>query len=386
MSLAHSDFTESTCTVLTCTSQEFQSFYDNESLLTDDLSDDALRNIIGPNRTRLREAETRYRLDDLLSAMLEHAPHPLGRRYVAVSLHVAREDGVVNAAKSWMDNLLLPMLAISKAIKTEPASSQTPSIDTTVQHIECASPTLRAKVALRERYHCAITKAFDQARARELSKEGRVGEVPNKVGQLPMEAAHIIPFLLNEFDDQLINSLEIVRDVLSFSCPTHLCRPVQTWDMLRSWTQIDFRTLIGPNIDSPANAIYMTTVEHTTFGHFEFYLDKEAFPDIPNKYKVRMSQDGRFLTNGSREEDVEFPTLEESSVEPPNPDYLKVHAAFAKVLHLCGAAQYMDGVELDAEMEGTLRPNGETDFGSYLQSKLLDTKRGVGLNRDNHRA
>ncbi|KAH8993395.1 hypothetical protein EDB92DRAFT_398703 [Lactarius akahatsu] len=368
MSLPHSDSTESTCAVLACPSQEFQHLYDNERLLTGDLSDEALRSIIGPNRTRLREAETRCRLDDLLSAMLEHAPHPLGRRYVAVSLHVAREDGVVDAAKAWLDNLLLPMLAISKAIKTEPASSQTPTNDTTVQHVESASPTLRAKVALRERYHCAITKAFDIARARKLSKEGRVGEVPNKVGQLPMEAAHIIPFLLNEFDDQLVSSLEI------------------TWDMLRSWTQIDLRTLIGPNIDSPANAIYMTTVEHSTFGHFEFYLDKEAFPDIPNKYKVRMSQDGRLLTNGSREEDVEFPTLEESSVEPPNPDYLRVHAAFAKVLHLCGAAQYMDSVELDAEMEGTLRPNGETDFGSYLQSKLLDTKRGVGRNRDNHRS
>ncbi len=83
-----------------------------------------------------------------------------------------------------------------------------------------------------------------------------------------------------------------------------------------------------------------------------------------------MSQAGSFLTNGSSEENVEFPTLEESSVEPPNPDYLRVHAAFAKVLHLCGAAEYMESVEMDAEMEGTLRLNGETDFGSYLQSKL----------------
>jgi hypothetical protein len=45
------------------------------------------------------------------------------------------------------------------------------------------------------------------------------------------------------------------------------------------------------------------------------------------------------------EVDVEFPTREESSVEPPNPEYLNVHAAFAKVLHLCGAAEYMDSVE-----------------------------------------
>ena len=85
-----------------------------------------------------------------------------------------------------------------------------------------------------------------------------------------------------------------------------------------------------------------------------------------------MSRQRRRLSNGLKEADVEFRT-EEPSVEPPNPDYLKVHAAFTKVLHLCGAADYMQKVEADAEMEGTLRMNGETDFGSNLQSKLAIT-------------
>ncbi|KAH9168292.1 hypothetical protein EDB89DRAFT_2074118 [Lactarius sanguifluus] len=379
MSLPRSDSVESICSVLTFTSNEFKDVYENENLLTEVLSDEALRGIIDRNRVRLREADSRYRLDDLLSAMLLHAPHSSGRRYVAVCLHIAHqkgEDGVVNAAKAWLDNLLLPMLAISKAVKTEPASSQTPTIDTTVQYIESASrrdqPTLRSKVALRERYRCAITKAFDITLARKLAKERRAGEIPD-VAQHPMEAAHIIPFLLNKFDDKVISSPQIVRNVLSSSRPTHLCRQTsaaRTWDMLQSWTQINFKTLIGSNINSPTNAVYMTKVEHTNFGRFDFYLDKEAFPDSPNKYKVHMSRDGGILTNGLREGDVEFPTLEESSIEPPNPEYLKVHAAFAKVLHLCGAAEYIDSVERDAEMEGTLRLNGETDFGSYLQSKF----------------
>ncbi|KAH9033503.1 hypothetical protein EDB85DRAFT_1951172 [Lactarius pseudohatsudake] len=46
--------------------------------------------------------------------------------------------------------------------------------------------------------------------------------------------------------------------------------------MLQSWTRIDFKTLVGPNINSPTNAIYMTSIEHEMFGRFEFYLDKEA--------------------------------------------------------------------------------------------------------------
>lgn len=35
-------------------------------------------------------------------------------------------------------------------------------------------------------------------------------------------------------------------------------------------------TLVEPNMNLPANAIYMTRVEHGTFGQFELYLDKEA--------------------------------------------------------------------------------------------------------------
>ncbi|KAF8464939.1 hypothetical protein DFH94DRAFT_784376 [Russula ochroleuca] len=367
--LPRSDSAESIVSVLTCASDEFQNFYDNESLNTEILSDEALRNIIRPNSASLRAADNRYRLDDLLSAMLMHAPHPSGKRYVAICLHIAHgkgEDGVVNAAKAWLDNLFLPMLAISKAIRTNPASSQTPDIDTTMQHIESASRAgqrsaaeqraLRDQVARRERYFCAITKLFDKSLAEKLVKAGHEEEIPD-AGQHRMEAAHIIPFLLNKFDDKAISSPEITN-------------AARTWDMLRSWTRIDFKTLIGSNINSPSNAIYMSTQEHSDFGHFLFYLDKEAYPDNPNKYKVRTPRKGLRLSSGLHEVDVEFPTQEESSIEPPNPEYLKVHAAFAKVLHLSGAAEYIESVERDAEMEGTLRMDGETDFSSYLQSKL----------------
>jgi hypothetical protein len=111
MSLPSSDSVESIRAVLTGTSEEFRDFYDDERLVTDVLVHEALENILGPKRERLHEADKRYRLHDLLSAMLVHAPHPLGQRYVAVCLHIVHqkgEDGVVNAAKVWLDNLFLP--------------------------------------------------------------------------------------------------------------------------------------------------------------------------------------------------------------------------------------------------------------------------------------
>jgi hypothetical protein len=111
MSLPRLDSPESIRAVLTGASEEFNDFYDDEQLVTEVLVHEALDNVIGPNKERLREADNRYRLDDLLSAMLLHAPNPLGQRYVAVCLHIAHrkgEDGIVNAAKVWLDNLFLP--------------------------------------------------------------------------------------------------------------------------------------------------------------------------------------------------------------------------------------------------------------------------------------
>ena len=108
-----------------------------------------------------------------------------------------------------------------------------------------------------------------------------------------MEVAHVIPFLLNNFDDRATSSSSIVRYIFSSSCLTHFC--IQkvaaiTWDMLRSWTRIDFETLIGSKINSPTNAIYMSKQEHFLFGRFDFYLDKDA---------VRQFHGGLFqLTSG----------------------------------------------------------------------------------------
>jgi hypothetical protein len=46
--------------------------------------------------------------------------------------------------------------------------------------------------------------------------------------------------------------------------------------MLQSWTQINIKELVGSNINSPTNALYMTNGDHRAFGQFRFYLDKDA--------------------------------------------------------------------------------------------------------------
>lgn len=76
------------------------------------------------------------------------------------------------------------------------------------------------------------------------------------------------------------------------------------------------------------------------------------------------------LANGEEETDVEFRSLAQSGVEPPNPTFIRAHAAFAKVLHLCGAREYLESVERDADDCGFLRANGETDVALLLMTRL----------------
>lgn len=71
------------------------------------------------------------------------------------------------------------------------------------------------------------------------------------------------------------------------------------------------------------------------------------------------------FSNGATSADVEFRTLEESGVEPPNPLYFSVHAAIAKVLSSSRAIRcYMDP-ELDDD-----------------EPLLLDSKDGTTLLED----
>ena len=84
-----------------------------------------------------------------------------------------------------------------------------------------------------------------------------------------------------------------------------------------------------------------------------------------------MAQDGYRLTNGQVSADVEFPTLENSDIEPPDPKFLRVHAAFAKVLNLCGAAEYFESVQREAERNGALCLDGGTDISILLMTRLV---------------
>jgi len=98
---------DSTCAVLKCTSDYFRRIYAQET----PTDDEVLTNFIGSHQRLLSTPSQPCHLDKLLSTMLIHAPHPLGRQYVAVTLKIAHEKGddvVLSIAKAWLQHLFLP--------------------------------------------------------------------------------------------------------------------------------------------------------------------------------------------------------------------------------------------------------------------------------------
>jgi hypothetical protein len=79
---------------------------------------------------------------------------------------------------------------------------------------------------------------------------------------------------------------------------------------------------------------------------------------------ARMGQ----LANGHVTADVEFRA--NGGVPSPNPQFLKIHAAFAKVLARSQAAAYMDRVEISNQRGAPTDPKAEDDFATLLRYKL----------------
>ncbi|TFK65856.1 hypothetical protein BDN72DRAFT_900316 [Pluteus cervinus] len=338
--MSHQDSFNSTCAILGCTTKEFYAVYESEApeFDTDTLSQQILTNVIPVRRTCLNAANSEYSLEKLLTAMLEYAPHTLGRRYVAVTLYIANSKGqdvVIDVVRAWVENIFLPIIELFKA---KINGDLTPAME---------EDPLKQKLSIREQHHCAITQTLDIAFVYELINQKRTQEIPGGVRQSPMKATQIIPPSLGEFNDN------------TEAKPGFL-------DMVWSWTQIEIER-IKRMIGTPRNAIYMTTAEDRSFRRFLFYLDGTLYP---NKYMLRVLGNFFTLSNGKRSAEVEFRPSTDSGFDPPDPNLIKVHAAIAKVLGLSGVRRYFERIELLDTEDSALLVENESNFVSFLTSKL----------------
>lgn len=121
----------------------------------------------------------------------------------------------------------------------------------------------------------------------------------------------------------------------------------------------------GPDIDRSRNAITLAPRFHDHFGLFEVFF--QPVPEAePHTYRIDsfLPPSMQGLLPITR---VLYQT-EDRTIDPPSPRFLAIHYAIAHILHLSGAAEYIDQV-LD-DMEKVVQPDGSTDLGRFVGLRL----------------
>jgi len=83
------------------------------------------------------------------------------------------------------------------------------------------------------------------------------------------------------------------------------------------------------------------------------------------------------LNAGEMGTKVHFRTVVPSSrqllIKPPNPELLRVHAAFVHVLEVSGVSEHLkrQEMEMDVENAWALSEDGKTDVGLLMRSRLV---------------
>ena len=70
-------------------------------------------------------------------------------------------------------------------------------------------------------------------------------------------------------------------------------------------------------------------------------------------------------------------------IPPPDPKLLRIHTALANLIHISGLGSYLHEVEKEPGREEAISPDGQTDIGPLLSSKLA-VRAFHEYRRDNH--
>ena len=143
---------------------------------------------------------------------------------------------------------------------------------------------------------------------------------------------------------------------------------------------IDLLGCSSNNIDIPANVITLTTRNHHLFTKFNIIFEQvTTSPPLPQQqqhtYKIDKLWHGHYLQAFSISRRTLFLPSDGSStsIEPPSPILLRIHAAIGRILHLSGADRYIDRVVEDAHdmhLDGYVSGDGSSRVDNYVKYKL----------------
>ncbi|EKM57142.1 uncharacterized protein PHACADRAFT_91812, partial [Phanerochaete carnosa HHB-10118-sp] len=154
--------------------------------------------------------------------------------------------------------------------------------------------------------------------------------------------SHIIPRSLN----QGISSTRTKARSSAYSATV--------WTILERYANISFTELNGPGLHRLENVLTLDSRLHNKFDELNLWL--EAVPDSEHAYSVRCYPVG----DPRIQNPVRFTTPDTQEYPFPDPRYLKLHAACARVYHLSGAAEYIESFQREIEDTMVLADNGSS--------------------------
>jgi HNH endonuclease len=127
----------------------------------------------------------------------------------------------------------------------------------------------------------------------------------------------------------------------------------------------------GEDIDRPFNAMTLTVEMHRLFGALKVYF--EPAPPELNKpehtYIIRTTKSYPWQSSPSFPLERTLLLSQNRTIDPPSRRLLAVHRACALILHLSGAAEYINKILRD-EDEGEVKSDGSTELGRIVASRI----------------
>ncbi|KAG8833547.1 hypothetical protein FRC17_010518 [Serendipita sp. 399] len=310
----------------------------------------------------------------LLYSMMDYAPSLKARNHVAEQIlsfnwsDPAEHSQQLVSFSTYIYFCLIQPLKLHQAMT--PAPSNIPShISSTQSRNEIArylSPgkrfSVKAKALQRDNYRCLVTGDIDRSSIRD-----KKISLDDGANSLPTEAAHIIPFHLVDFKRNPStpkaekSTANLGQDPEQAN--SKIKRAAAFWDIVSWFGNIDLEGLNGPNINRLDNIIILSQSAHSYFDNLEMWLDE--VPEFKNRYKVYLIPDYRLNT---LKPEVQFTTSDADQLPVPNPAYLRLHAACAKIAYMSGIADIIHDLETKMEEMDVLAADGSSV--DVLQYKL----------------
>lgn len=264
----------------------------------------------------------------ILGYMIHHAPTDRGLKAVVEEISSAVTDGaLLSCGQHYFDHFIRAFRSNKGRIPTPSNHASRPSFDTLADMmtdiLEEASPNhsnAKKRALYRDGGRCVLTMQYDldiYTMVQQIKAE--VDSRHEKATQT--ELAHIFSESTNFSIDPDRQSNSDKRQYAA-----------SMWAIMRRFGHDQLPDdLNGDNVHRLENVMTMNAIHHTWFDSLGFWFEET---DQPNRYKVVGRQD--IFVRGVSEY-VTFTTPDPVKYPLPNPQYLAIHAACAKVANMSGA-------------------------------------------------